>query len=124
MKSTANRLLTLTHIALSVATMVTALFLVSCSGKETNAQRAVELHLQNQGMRDIKVEFFYTNSSFPDKAYVAVSASHNFASASGTPQKEYLGYLLKQEGKEYKVEQNSSYTNDEEKAKNLLAGNK
>lgn len=72
----------------------------------------------------MKLETFYTNSSFPDKAYASVVVTFNFATSDGTPQKGHMGFILQREGKGWKVEKGVKYTTDEEKAKLVLSGQK
>ena len=42
------------------------------------------------------------------------------AVADGKPQKEYLAFILKQEGDSWKIDRNAAYTKSEAKAKEIL----
>jgi len=97
---------------------------LSCEGKESKARKAVEEHLKNQGIRELKVEMFYPSKYAPGKAYIAVDVTHSFATGEGKFQHEYMGYILRQEGQGWVVEKPTSYTKEEEKAENLIAGKK
>lgn len=101
-----------------------ALSAVGCANRAEKARLAVEESLKNQGVQEVKLDLFYTNNTFPDKAYVSVTVTYNFANSSGKPQLEYLGYILRQEGKEWNVQQNTIYTKEEQRAMDLLAGRK
>jgi hypothetical protein len=101
-----------------------ALLGAACSKKEDNARKAIEDYLKNSGVKEVKVDSFYTNPQVPDKAYVGVTITYNFATAEGNLQKEYLGYILKQSGQSWVVENHTAYTNEEQKAKGLLEGKK
>ena len=93
-----------------------------CSNPSEKARLAVEEHLKNQKIQDLKLDLFCTNPSFPDKAYASVTITHSFANAEGLPQKEYLGYILKQEGREWKVDHSATYTKEQQRAMDLVAG--
>ena len=93
-----------------------------CSNPSEKARLAVEEHLKNQKIQDLKLDLFCTNPSFPDKAYASVTITHSFANAEGQPQKEYLGYILKQDGREWKVDHSATYTKEQQRAMDLVAG--
>ena len=101
-----------------------SLFAISCKSNETRALNAVKERLKNQGLRDIKVEFFHPSKNTPGKAYIGVDVTHNFATGEGKFQHEYLGYILKQEGQEWVVENGTGYTKDPAKAEVYIAGGK
>ena len=94
----------------------------ACSNPSEKARLAVEQHLKNQKIQDMKLDLFCTNPSFPDKAYASVTVTHSFANAEGQPQKEYLGYILKQDGSEWRVEHSTTYTKEQQRAMDLVAG--
>ncbi|HKQ04443.1 MAG TPA: hypothetical protein VJ464_04895 [Blastocatellia bacterium] len=98
----------------------------ACSSKQEKARKAVEEKLQSQGVgiREMVVDFFHPADNMPDKAYIAVTITHNFASGEGNFQKEYLGYILKQDGPNWTVERNATYTKDKARAETVLAGGK
>lgn len=96
----------------------------SCASREAKGRKAVEDYLRNQGLRDLKVDLFHTSKDYPDKAYISVTATYNYATADGSFQREMLGYILKQDGQRYTLEQNTTYTTDQQRAETLLAGKK
>ena len=93
-----------------------------CSTSSDRARVAVEQYLKNQKIQDLKLDLFCTNPSFPDKAYASFTVTHSFANAEGQPQKEYLGYILKQDGREWRVEHSATYTKEQQRAMDLVAG--
>ena len=112
-----------------VLLIVFSLFLTvfsACTSKQEKARKAVEERLQSQGVgvREMVVDFFHPADNMPDKAYMAVTITHNFASGEGNFQKEYLGYILKQDGQNWTVERNAAYTKDKARAETVLAGGK
>jgi hypothetical protein len=94
----------------------------ACSNPGEKARLAVEQHLKNQKIQDMKLDLFCTNPSFPDKAYASFTVTHSFANAEGQPQKEYLGYILKQDGSEWRVEHSTIYTKEQQRGMDLVAG--
>jgi hypothetical protein len=106
------------------AYVLVAAFCLSCGGQQDKAEQTVEQHLRAQGVQDVTFDLFHTDPNFPGKAYVSVTVTHPFASSKGSAQKEYLGFILKQEGQEWKIEQNTKYTKEANKATDLLAGRK
>ena len=103
--------------ALALATATSA-----CSSQSDKAKLAVEQHLKDQKIQDLKLDLFCTNPNFPDKAYASVTVTHNFANSKGEPQKEYLGYILKQDGPEWRVDHSTIYTKEQQRAMDLVAG--
>lgn len=100
--------------------LVALITLSSCATKYAEARSALEEYLQNMNTRSIEIDFFHTNPSFPDRAYVSATVTYNFATSDGTFQKEYLGYILRKEGNSWKVAQNTGYTKDPSRANTLL----
>ena len=94
----------------------------ACSSSSDKAKVAVEQHLKDQKIQDLKLDLFCTNPSFPDKAYASVTVTHSFSNAKGEPQKEFLGYILKQDGPEWKVDHSTTYTKEQQRAMDLVAG--
>ena len=94
----------------------------ACSNPSDKAKLAVEEYLKNQKIQDLKLDLFCTNPSFPDKAYASVTVTHSFANAEGVPQKEFLGYILKQDGQDWKVDRSATYTKEKQRAMDLVAG--
>jgi hypothetical protein len=98
----------------------------ACSSRQEKARKAVEAYLQSQGLgiREMTVDLFHPADNLPGKAYIAVTVTYNFASSEGKFQKEYLGYILKQDGPNWVVENNTLYTKDKNRAETALAGGK
>src|SRR3954447_8097286 len=96
----------------------------ACSSKQEKARKAVEEKLKNQGVREMTVDFFHPADNMPDKAYIAVTVTYNFATGDGSFQKEYLGYILKQDGQNWAVERPTLYTKEKDRAETALAGRK
>jgi hypothetical protein len=113
------------RVLLTGALLCTAPFLMSaCSSNEAKAKKVVQEYLQGQNPRDVQVDFFYVDRNHPDKSYVGVTATYNFATSKGDFQKEYLGYVLKQDGNGWAIERNVSYTKDQSRASALIEGGK
>jgi len=96
----------------------------ACNSKQEKARKAIEEKLKNMPVREMTVDFYHPADNMPDKAYVAVTVTYNYATSDGSFQKEYLGYILKQDGQNWSVEQNTLYTKDKGRAENALAGRK
>ncbi|HVG20092.1 MAG TPA: hypothetical protein VNI02_13660 [Blastocatellia bacterium] len=109
---------------LILSVLLTLASSLSCKSRETKARKAVEEYLKNQGLRDLGVDMFHTSKDFPDKAYISVTVTYNYATSDGSFQREMLGYILNKNGQDYSVDKAASYTRDEQKAETLLAGKK
>ena len=110
---------------LALASFVTlSMLLSSCGGEVKDAQKAVEEHLKQAGVQDVKVDYFLKAADMPNKAYMSVTATWGFSTASGSPQKEYLGFILKKEAEGWKIEKNAGYTKESEQARKFLEGGK
>ena len=96
----------------------------ACSSKQERARKAVEEHLKSMNVREMTVDYFHPADNLPGKAYIAVTVTYNFATGDGSFQKEYLGYVLRQDGPNWTVERNTLYTTDKDRAENALAGHK
>jgi hypothetical protein len=96
----------------------------ACSSKQEKARKAVEEKLKGMPVREMTVDFFHPADNMPDKAYIAVTVTYNFATSDGSFQKEYLGYVLRQDGPNWAVERNTLYTTDKGRAESALAGHK
>ena len=97
---------------------------VSCESRESKAKKAVQEYLKNQGVRELQVAMFHPSKDDPGKAYVAVDVTYNFATGEGKFQREFLGYILKQEGQAWVVEKSAAYTKDQTRAEDFIAGKK
>lgn len=71
----------------------------------------------------MQVDLSYHLPEFPEKRYLSLTVTYNFATAEGKPQREFLGYVLKRDGQEWKIDKNTIYTKNEQKAKEILSGN-
>ena len=80
--------------------------------------------MKNQGVTDLKLDSFFTDPSMPGKAYASATVTYNFASSAGNPQREFLGFILTQEGDGWRIEKTTGYTKDQPQAVKLLAGGK
>ena len=107
-------------LALGIIALYSA---VACTNQGEQARLAIEQHLKNQSVQEVKLDLFQAGA-VPDKAYASVTVTHNFANAEGKPQQEFLGYILKREGQSWIVERSAGYTKEEQKAKTFLAGGK
>ena len=111
-------------LALLTASLGMLLSTVSCSGNDAKAKQALQEHLKGQGVTDLTVDLFYTDPNAPDKAYASATATYSFAGSDGKLKREFLGYILVREGAGWKVERNTSYTTERQKAATYLAGGK
>lgn len=96
----------------------------SCKSARASAEKTLEQHLKSPGVREVKVDFFHTDPTFPDKAYISATVTHNFASSDGNFKKEYLGYILSRDGEGWKIETSTGYTKEQGEASTLLSGEK
>ncbi len=102
----------------------TVLATVSCSSNESQVKKVLEASLKPHGVTEIIVDLFYTDPNFPNKAYTSATVTYNFASAAGKPQREYLGFILAREGDSWRIEENASYTKEQQQAATYLADRK
>jgi len=100
------------------------LLATSCSSDKSKAKSAIAEYLKNQGTTSLNVDLFYTDPNFPDKAYTSATVTYNFASSRGTPQRDFLGFILARDGNNWRIERPSVYTKEEQKAAMYLAGGK
>jgi hypothetical protein len=107
--------------ALSVC-LGTVLLLSSCSSNESKAKKAIQEYLKNQGVTDLTVDSFVTSPNVPGKAYTSATVTYNFATSDGRPQREFLGFILAQEGSGWRIERGTGYTKDEELAIKYMQG--
>ena len=84
--------------ALSALCAVAAIATVSCSSNESKVKKLLQESLKPHGVTDVVVDLFYTDPNFPDKAYTSATLTYNFATAEGKPQREFIGFILGQEG--------------------------
>ena len=108
-------------VGLQTVLVISAL---SCSSNETKVRQAIEDRLKGQGIRNLVIDLFHPSKKIPGKAYASATVTYNFATSSGAFQQEYLGFILKQDGSNWTIDQPAGYTKEPEKAENFLAGNK
>lgn len=97
---------------------------MSCSTNESKAKKVIQEYMKNQGVRDLKMDSFFTDANFPGKAYASATVTYDFASSGGNPQREFLGFILAQEGDGWRIERATGYTKDRQQAAKFLAGTK
>jgi hypothetical protein len=100
------------------------LLLTSCSSNEAKAKKLIQEYMKNQGITDLQVDSFFTDSNIPGKAYTSATVTYNFASSGGNPQREFLGFILAKEGSGWRIERTATYTKTQEQASKFLAGGK
>ncbi|HXG90761.1 MAG TPA: hypothetical protein VNN73_00130 [Blastocatellia bacterium] len=90
--------------------------------------QAVEQYLKatDPELTDLKIVMFHTNPKYPDKAYISVSGVRGFATAGGSQQPDYRGFVLIKEGDGWKVAEgnNPHFTDQPEVADRILGGGK
>ncbi|MEK6301102.1 MAG: hypothetical protein AABO41_10305 [Acidobacteriota bacterium] len=96
----------------------------ACKTAESAAQKTVDQYMKSRGARDVKPDFFYTDSKFPDKAYLSATITHNFASSDGNFKKENLGFILNRDGSGWQVERITGHTTRGDEASAILSGQK
>lgn len=96
----------------------------ACATNESKAKKVIQEYMKNQGITDLIVDSFITDPSMPGKAYTSATVTYNFASSGGNPQREFLGFILAQEGDGWRIERTAAYTKDRQYAAKLLAGGK
>jgi hypothetical protein len=96
----------------------------ACSSGKAEALNTVQDYLKPHDPREVKLDSFYTSLDFPDRAYISVTVTYNFATGTGAFQKEYLGFVLQRAENGWTINKNTSYTTEESEAKALIAGRK
>ena len=109
-------------ILLGLFLCLAAAFTTACSSDESKARTLIQEYMKNQGVTDLKVDSFITDPSMPGKAYTSATVTYNFASSAGNPQREFLGFILTQEGSGWRIERPAAYTKDQQYAVKLLGG--
>jgi hypothetical protein len=102
----------------------TLLFASGCGSGKRNAEAVIKDRVKGLQPKDTKLDLYVTDSNHPDLAYASATVTYNFATASGEPQREYLGFVLKRDGKNWKIEHPATYTTDENKAKAYMVSPK
>jgi len=101
-----------------------AIATVSCSSNESKVKKVLQESLKRHGVIGVVVDLFYTAPNFPDEAYTSATLTYNFATAEGRPQREYIGFVLANEGDSWRIERNVPYTKEPQQAAIYLAGGK
>lgn len=96
----------------------------SCSTNESKAKKVIQEYMKNQGTKDLTMDSFFVDPNNPGKAYASATVTYNFASSGGNPQREFLGFILAQEGDGWRIERSAGYTKDQQQATKYLAGGK
>jgi hypothetical protein len=109
---------------LSVLLVAAAILgLSGCDAQARRAKESVDQKLKPMGIKKTDLGLFVVDPAAPNRAYISVTATWNFADASGQPQKEYLGFGLKRDGDGWQVDQTGiKYTEDKNKAIEILNG--
>jgi hypothetical protein len=102
--------------------LLTLVLLQACGREQSRALKPIEEYLKSFGAREVKADLFLPDKNNPTRAYMSVTATYNFANSKGELQKEYLGFLLKKDGDQWKIEKNVPYTTSERDAEVILAG--
>ena len=97
------------------------LFKRSCGRRRLSILEYLKTHGAPDA-KEVKIDLFHTDKQVPDKAYAGVMTTYTFGSGSGELQREYSGYILRREGGQWTVEENTSYTKDAQKAAEILQG--
>lgn len=96
----------------------------SCTSNESKAKALIQEYMKNQGITELTVDSFVTDPNMPGKAYTSATVTYNFASSRGNQQRDFLGFILAQEGSGWRIEGTSGYTKDQQQALKFLAGGK
>ena len=121
---TSGRLRSRAFVLTLLVCMGTVFATTSCSTNESKAKKVIQEYMKNQGITDLTVDSFFTDPNTPGKAYTSATVTYNFASSGGNPQREFLGFILTQEGNGWRIERATSYTKDQQQAAKYLAGGK
>ena len=108
--------------------VIAAAAFLALSGCNTQAKRAMESvdqKLKAMGVQKTEMSLFVVDPETPDRAYISLIATWNFANSSGQPTKENLGYIIKKDGNTWQIEkQGIRYTDDRNNALTVLKGGK
>ena len=117
-----GRLRTYALVFTALACVGAVLITTSCSSNESKAKTAIQEYMKNQGIKDLVMDSFFPDPNTPGKAYASATVTYNFASSGGNPQREFLGFILAQEGNGWRIERAAGYTKDRQQAARYLAG--
>jgi hypothetical protein len=104
--------------------LIVFMFLLCTSCKKSDEEIPKSLHeyLLKQGIQEMVVDLDYSTLDIPDKKYMSLTVTYNFSTSDGTPQKEFLGFILKKDTNEWQIDKGITYTKSEKRAKELLTG--
>lgn len=111
------------HILKVIIIICMSLMFLSCKKYNSEVPEPLQEYLKNQGIQETIVDLDYSNSTIPDKKYISLTVTYNFSTSDGKPQKEFLGFILRMIGNEWKVDRNTTYTKSKTMALELLSGN-
>src|SRR5215510_8248405 len=101
------------------------LALGGCDTQAKRAMESVDQKLKPLGVQKTEMSLFVVDPETPDRAYISLIATWNFANSSGQPTKETLGYIIKKDGNTWQIEkQGIRYTDDRNNALTVLKGGK
>jgi len=101
------------------------LALTGCNTQAKRAMESVDQKLKPMGVQKTEMSLFVVDPEAPDRAYLSLIATWNFANSSGQPTKENLGYIIKKDGDTWQIEkQGIRYTADRSNALTVLKGGK
>jgi len=101
------------------------LALGGCDTQAKRAMESVDQKLKPLGVQKTEMSLFVVDPATPDRAYLSLIATWNFANSAGQQQKENLGYIVKKNGDVWQIEkQGIRYTDDKSNAIGLLKGGK
>src|SRR5689334_15153730 len=111
-----GRLRTGAFVFTVLACVGAVLITTSCSSNESKAKAAIQEYMKNQGIKDLVMDSFFPDPNTPGKAYASATVTYNFASSGGNPQREFLGFILAQQGSGWRIERAAGYTKDQQQA--------
>src|SRR5215813_6383173 len=104
---------------------VAVLVLSACNTEGKRAMEVLDRNLKALGVKKTEMSLFVVDPASPERAYISLIATWNFANSAGQPQKENLGYIVKKDGEAWKIEKEGlRYTDDKSSAIAMLRGGK
>jgi hypothetical protein len=119
---TKGRFYHLVTFLLLLTSLASTIGMIGCSTNKKKAKSLIAEYLTGQGVTDISIDVFHPSTNFPDKAYTSATITYNFASSSGKPQREFLGFILSRQEGAWRIEKSASYTADESQAEQYIVG--
>lgn len=124
MSNESKRMLTAKFLVLLITITFLSLVATSCSGESVAAADALTDYLKAQGVIEVKTDIFVSDPNTSERAYIAATLTHNFATAEGNLQKEYAGYILTKSDGKWTINERTKYTKETDKAILYLSGSK